>query len=380
MVERKPAESLTQKLFRRRVALLAGLDARLPAAGPLGAEEQALRTATADLLHRIVDRMNLDNFVVRRQRRWVEQYRERPAWDRLDGEQAAELADRLSGLPSAERDDDEGAKRFDLLILRAQLCVLTGEAGLLQIGERVREIAEALLGQTGVPAIQEQAALLEALTDVQWWEDVTLPMLEEARVRVRGLVRLIERSKRRKVYTDFPDELGELSELPVLPGSGQVNAERFREKVRAFLRDHEDHIAIHKLRRNVPLTAGDLAELERILVESGGFERERLERKVEKADGSLGVFVRSLVGLDRAAAKEALSGFLHGSTFTAAQIKFVELIVEYLTRNGVVAPRQLYESPFTEIAPRGPDAFFGEHFVQLETALDEIHQRAAVAS
>jgi len=40
-------------------------------------------------------------------------------------------------------------------------------------------------------------------------------------------------------------------------------------KARAFLRAHKDHVAIHKLRMNRTLTASDLAELERMLAESG---------------------------------------------------------------------------------------------------------------
>jgi type I restriction enzyme, R subunit len=48
-----------------------------------------------------------------------------------------------------------------------------------------------------IPAIRDQQVFLDALTDAQWWTDVTVPMLEEARRRVHGLVRLIERSRRR---------------------------------------------------------------------------------------------------------------------------------------------------------------------------------------
>jgi type I site-specific restriction endonuclease len=37
----------------------------------------------------------------------------------------------------------------------------------------------------------------------------------------------------------------------------------------SFLKAHENHIAIHKLKMNEPLTASDLSELEPILSESG---------------------------------------------------------------------------------------------------------------
>ena len=84
--------------------------------------------------------------------------------------------------------------------------------------------------------------------------------------------------------------------------------ERFRAKARAFLKQHEDHIAIHKLRMNKALTRSDLDELERMLTTSGvGVAGDVQKAKVESH--GLGLFVRALIGLDREAAKQAFAGF-----------------------------------------------------------------------
>ena len=165
-----------------------------------------------------------------------------------------------------------------------------------------------------------------------------------------------------------------------MPGvSVGTNFERFRAKVRVYLRDHEDHVALQKLRRNKQLSPTDLAELERMLAESGAGGAEDIERGPRSAHG-LGLFIRSLVGLDRQAATEAFGEFLVGRTLTASQIDFINLIISHLTQNGVMEAARLYESPFTEIAPHGPDAIFPSADVdRLVTILNSVRATAAPA-
>jgi type I restriction enzyme R subunit len=46
--------------------------------------------------------------------------------------------------------------------------------------------------------------------------------------------------------------------------------------------------------------------------------------------------------------------------YSKNQIAFVNLIINYLTEHGVVDPSRVYESPFTSVAPAGPDHLFVE--------------------
>jgi type I restriction enzyme R subunit len=143
-----------------------------------------------------------------------------------------------------------------------------------------------------------------------------------------------------------------------LPGVAEgTDDAKFRAKARMFLREHQDHVAVYKLRMNKALTPADLRELERMLVESGVGAPELIQRAAQEARG-LGLFVRSLVGMDRTAAKDALSGFTAGKSLSANQIEFVNLVVDHLTEHGVMDAEALYQSPFTDLTPRGPDAIF----------------------
>ncbi len=84
-----------------------------------------------------------------------------------------------------------------------------------------------------------------------------------------------------------------------------------------------------------------------MLVASSGDQQVDLAWVTERA-GALGPFIRSLVGLDRAAAAEAFGAFLDESEFSVEQVRFVSLIVDELTANGIMEPARLYESPYVD--------------------------------
>lgn len=367
---------LSQRLIEARASLLGALDAMEMTGDQAMAD---LRNDTADTLRAFVEGMNTDNVVVRPHLRAWEALKDDSGWLRFGDAQLQHIQE-LSGLPSERVDDDEDAKRFDMLILTRQLAQLNADERLAdKVRITVQRIAQNLLTKTNIPAVAERAELLEAVAGDEWWIDVTLPMLEIARKRIRGLLKFADKSSKTAVYTDFEDAFSDRTEIE-LPGiTPGTNFERFKQKAEAYLREHQDNMSLVKLRRGKEITQSDLDELSRMLEASGAAQQD-IAQAQENA-GSLGRFIRSLVGLDRLAVQEQFSDLLGRTSFGVNQIRFIELIVDELTRNGSMEPARLYESPFIDYAASGPNDLFEAQDVRaIVDLVVKVNESAEVAA
>ena len=374
--------SLSKRLFIARLKLLAtvgstkdGADRVRENVSKYGEEPQTdehVLESILQLLKSEVDSMNTDNFIVRAKRRVVEKYQDSNAWTDLSEEKLAELESEIAGLPAEKESEPIEAKQFDFLILRMQLALSTGSPSFKRLKKQLVEIAVVLEESKSIPMINAQLPLIQDLQSDEWWEDVTLPMLEIVRLRLRNLMRLVEHKKGEPVYTDFTDEVGEEVEIS-LPGfTDTISFERFREKARAFLKDHQDTDAIRKLRMNEPLSSQDLSHLESLLKEPAANDPDLL---IKARQDGIGLFVRSLVGLDRTRAQELLAIAINEQNLSPNQIEFVTLVIDHLSEHGYLEPRLLYASPFTDINSGGPDALFCEQEVNgLFSFLNEVRE------
>ena len=354
-IEPGGAIPLGARLFRSRVQLLTILQST-----PDLDLEAALAEALTTELHREVAAMNRENFIVRMQLEAVERFQQRESWERLTASDVETLQSEVAGLPSEIETDDIESRLFDFTALKMQLALAEGDTGTFeQHRRRVVEIAMMLEEKSTIPAVAAQLAYLALMQETTFWEGIALNGLEEMRLRLRGLVPFLDKKTRTIVYTDFQDEITAVREdaadyLPMMTGV------QYEKKVQEYLKNHLDHIVIRRLRTNQPLTATDLRGLEQTLVEIGEDDgRTLLTGLLARRDApSLAHFVRSMVGMDRAAAQEAFSEFLSNRSLTTPQIRFIEMVIDQLTARGVMEPSALYETPFSSLHASGPEALF----------------------
>ena len=374
-IEPNASAPLGTRLFRSRVQLLTKLHGN-PDRDP----EQQLRQALTAGLFNEVKAMNPDNFIVRMHREAVERFQKDAAWEHLSDEDSQVLQQTLAGLPSEVPTDDIESRLFDLTVLRLQLALLDGDLVAVDRGRlKVQEIAALLEEKTTLPAVQQQLGYLAALQEAEFWEGMNLALLEELRLKLRGLVPFLDKKKRTIVYTDLKDEVLGVREAEVIT-MPKMTGVQYEKKVKDYLRNHLNHLVIHRLRKNLPLTPTDLQQLEQTLIEIGEEEGQTLlSHLLEQHHApSLPWFVRTIVGMDRSAAQAAFARYLNERRLTTPQIRFIEMVIDQLTSRGVMTAAALYEPPFSNLHAGGPDELFQGKENVIEGIFDQLKQLETV--
>ncbi len=202
-IETGGGEGLGTRLFKSRVQLLAAVQ-QTPGLEPSG----TLRTSLASTLHAEVCGMNPDNFMVRAHLQHVERFKNAGSWESLSDSDIHEIENHIAGLPSQIETDEIEARFFDLSALRMQIALVEKDAGTFEsIRKKVIEIAASLEEKDAIPAVKQQLETLRAVQTTEFWEGIDLAALEDLRIRLRGLVQFIDKSKRKIVYTHFKDEV-----------------------------------------------------------------------------------------------------------------------------------------------------------------------------
>ena len=350
-------EPLGQRLFKARLNILSLLNAKEYDTEELKAVHQNMRQS----LQTEVKSMNNDNFIVKSEIEHVEHFKNDDAWNNLDDLAIGKLREHISKLPNQLEPETLEAKLFDMLCYNLELAVLEKNSKAIEnYANRVIEIASKLESKENIPVVAEQIALIQDIQTVEYWKGITLPMLEAMRKRIRGLVKLIEKSTSTIVYSMLDDEIGQMQAVDIPVVSSGVNLAQYRKRVKSFIKANENHITIAKLKRGLALTPTDLSELERFVFEAQEVESRDKFEECFGTEKSLPLFIRSLVGLDRQAVQEAFSKYLQGSSYNEKQIRFVEMLIEHLTQNGVLEAAQLYEPPFNQIHFEGIDGVFSD--------------------
>lgn len=350
------SDSLGTRLFKLRAALVAEME-----------QSENLRDSESRPTHRAhlqrqIASMHMDNFQVRLKRELVERYQSTSFWksETLSADDLAVISKELSSLPDTLDAEKLEAKQWDATMLTAQLACATGESQkLISLSRGIIETASLLEEKSNIPAVKTHLALIQAIQQDDFWQDIHIDTLEKIRATLRDLVHLIRKGYAPPVFTGFGDEITTVREdfpveIPTMTG------EQYEKKVRAALAGNLDRIEIQKIRTGQALTPQDLKELEKMLASIGQSDGSKLLNDLitRSSAPNLAAFIRRCVGLDRHTVQTHFAEFLSNDSFSPTQIRFIELIIAQLTENGTITAEALYQPPFDSLHSGGPDELF----------------------
>lgn len=288
-----------------------------------------------------VQELNRENFAVRQHLKYVERYAEKKNYQTLTFEDTQMIRQELAPLIEPEQYDAK-ALRFDALMYGIELAYLAGKNYSRGRHELMKKAA-AIAGIANVPEIMAQSELIEQILHTDYVEKAGIEEFEHIRENLRDLIKYLP-VEHRRFDIDIDDEI--LSSEWKGAELENDDLKAYKAKAEYYVRQHQDNAVIAKLKNNVPLKEADVKELEKILWSEVGTKQ---DYEAEYGQKPLGEFVREIVGLDMAAAKEAFSAYLDETRLDSRQIYFVNQIVEFIVHNGMMKDLSvLQELPFTE--------------------------------
>lgn len=301
----------------------------------------AFRKSLVEEMTGKVKALNRENFAVRQHLKYVDTYAAAEKYLSLTYEDTLNVREELAPLIEPEN-DEASALRFDALMYGIELAYLVGKTYKKGRSDLMKKVS-AVASVANIPEIKAQAELIDKILHTDYLDNAGINEFEHIRDKLRDLMKYIPNNQR--IYeTDFDDQVLSIdwheSELE------NDDLKNYKAKAEYYVRQHQDNAVIAKLKGNVPLTNADVKALEKILWSEVGT---RQDYENEYGQKPLGEFVREVVGLDMNAAKAAFAEYLDETQLDSRQIYFVNQIVEYIVRNGMMKDLSVLTGPpFTD--------------------------------
>ena len=291
-----------------------------------------------------IKKLNKESFMVRNKIHYIEKYDKEENWTYISSLDLVDIKDNLIPLFQSIEDNEE-AKRFDNLVYQLQVKRVRQEKA-VKCEKAIKKLARELEELGTVPQVREKQELILKVVETDYLKEANFWKIEEIRKNLRNLIQFIDPYYRKQVDTDFTDELEEIDEEYVDVSTGN-NFGNYRKKLEKFLDENvENNLIIWKIKHNIKLTEQDKENLEKILFEELGNNKEYTE---EFGDTNIIKAVRNIVGLDTRVVRDIFYKYINDNRLNMKQIQFVKLLIDYVIKNGTIEMEKLTQQPFNTV-------------------------------
>ena len=318
-----------------------------------------------------INKLNKESFLVKAKVHYIEQFSKKENWVYISTIDLADIKENLIPLFIAS-DENESAKRFDNLLYQLQVKRIRTEKTSRCENAIIDTVSE--LEKLGtVSQVKEKQELILKVAETDYLKEADFWKIEEIRKELRDLIQFIDPYNRPPVYIDIEDTLNDIDEEYVYVSTGN-NFTNYRKKLEKFLTGNLENSIIWKIRHNIRLTELEKENLEKILFEELGSNKEYAETF---GDTNVIKAVRNIVGLDKSVASDIFYKYINENRLNMKQIQFVKLLVDYVVKNGTIEMEKLTEQPFNTVGQ--VYELFGNNvdlFKEIREDIEEINENA----
>lgn len=361
--EVKRSKGLMEQLFEARVSL---------AESALQNGRLDILKETAALIEADVRRLPDDSIRVKDKWREVRLARDSNALNQFAPATVALLKNEIGVLMQwVDIRGDVPALEFDLAITKLQQQRITGSSEFADGSAEVRNALAAL--PMHLNQVRDKVEIVNAAKKLEFWspEKPTHTQLEIVRNECRGLMRFLQGAGG---GLPVPPKILDVSDTDVdlqrrKTRITEIDLAAYKANVLQALEGlFETNPTLVKIRRGEPVTPAELDQLVSLALTQNPSVDLALLKEFYVVAEPLEKIIRSVVGMEPAAVHEKFKEFVHANPkLTAHQLQFLQLLQNYIGRNGTIEIDRLYEEPFTRIHAEGIDGVFKD-----ETLADEL--------
>jgi type I restriction enzyme R subunit len=345
-------KALLQTLFEARLEL---------ANAALKANHTAAFDAAIALLLADINDLPQDSIAVKREARLVAQLQQTDALQRMSAATRHLLESKIAPLMAARVLQDKHAIQFDKLMANLQRCWVEGASCLAT--QRDTLLAELDRLAVNIQAVRQKDAVIVEVRSAAFWQALSMGALERMRTELRGIMKYRQTgdSVSYGTPTTKTKDGGVETGVREMKIAGQNEALLYRRRLKAVLDAMlADNPVLQKIRAGDAVSVDELTTLtSTILTTHPGVSLDILNEFYGRTAEQLQETVRELVGLEIGAVEQHFTAFLHQHpTLTAQQVRFMNLLKNYIAEHGSIPVDTLYDAPFTSVHYEGIDGVF----------------------
>ncbi len=359
--EGRDAMSLSENIFNKRIRIAANLQE----AAFANDKAQDWRKSLIDACHEQILALNDELVSVRLKKQYVNKYRDLRIFERIGDTEKGELTEHIAPIVTMN-DNDEMAKRFDNLMYGLILAHMEALPAFKHAKKQLLHTCALLEKTASIPQIRAKLPLIQSVSTDEFWAANDVLLFENIRSELRDLIKFIPSDDAQPIFTNLKDSVIDVKEGVELEAA--YDFEDYRMKVSRYVAENGNTMAIHKLTHNIPLTALDYQELERVLTSELGSKE---DYRREYGETPFGLLIRKIAKLDHDAAMKAFSAFINDQSLNQQQITFVHKVINHIEQNGYMEDMsELLKPPFDK--PMGFIKLFDVH--RQQALMDTIKQ------